>query len=105
MTVVSLRVAGWLALLVPSFVRLRRVRAAGCVASPAGAQDVPAPTAARPWRLVYAMEARGRRGLDVYVADVPGGTPRRVAGEPGYDDFLASSCRRRAAPRRRPAPP
>jgi TolB protein len=43
--------------------------------------------AAAPWRLVYATEVPGRRGLDVYVAEVPGGTPRRVAGVPGLNDF------------------
>jgi len=40
-----------------------------------------------PWRLVYATEVSGRRGLDVYVVDVPGGTPRRVAGVPGLNDL------------------
>jgi dipeptidyl aminopeptidase/acylaminoacyl peptidase len=85
MTVVFLRVAGCLALLVLS--------PCGCgesertSVSPARAEHARAPTVARPWRLVYATEVPGRRGLDVYVADVPGGTPRRVAGAPGRDDF------------------
>ena len=43
--------------------------------------------ATAPWRLAFATEVAGRRGLDVYVVDVPGGTPRRVAGLPGVNDF------------------
>lgn len=39
------------------------------------------------WRLAYAAEAPGRRGLDVYVVTVPDGKPVRVAGVPGRDDF------------------
>ena len=38
-------------------------------------------------RLAYAAETPGRRGLDVYVAVVPGGRPRLVAGVAGRDDF------------------
>ena len=41
----------------------------------------------RPWRLAYASESQGRRGLDIYVAVVPGGSPRRIAGVGGRDDF------------------
>ena len=50
---------------------------------------VGASTAAGPpkLRLAYAAEAQGRRGLDVYVAVVPGGRPRLVAGVAGRDDF------------------
>ena len=52
-----------------------------------GAVAAAAATPAGPWRLVYATEVPGRRGLDVYVIDVPGGTPRRVAGVAGRNDF------------------
>ena len=38
-------------------------------------------------KLVYAAETPGRRGLDVYVAVVPGGRPRLLAGVAGRDDF------------------
>jgi TolB protein len=49
-----------------------------------------AASSASPWRLVYATDVAGRPGLDVYVVDVPGGTPRRVAGVRGRDDFSPS---------------
>jgi TolB protein len=39
------------------------------------------------WRLAYATESPSRRGLDVYVAAVPDGKPRRIAGSDGRDDF------------------
>jgi TolB protein len=39
------------------------------------------------WRLAYASESADRRGLDIYVASVPDGKPRRIAGVPGRDDF------------------
>jgi TolB protein len=39
------------------------------------------------WRLAYATESPSRRGLDVYVAAVPDGKPRRIAGIDGRDDF------------------
>lgn len=42
---------------------------------------------ARSSRLVYASEGADRRGLDVWVVAVPGGTPRRIAGTAGRDDF------------------
>jgi Tol biopolymer transport system component len=45
---------------------------------------------AAPWRLAYATETAGRRGLDVYVVRVPGGKPVRVAGVPGRNDFSPS---------------
>ena len=48
------------------------------------------PSSVAPWRLVYATEVAGRAGLDVYVVDVPGGKPRRVAGLAGRDDFSPS---------------
>jgi hypothetical protein len=35
-----------------------------------GASEAPG-AAVAPWRLVYATEISGRRGLDVYVVDVP----------------------------------
>lgn len=44
-------------------------------------------SAAPAWRLAYATETAGRRGLDVYVVTVPGGRPRRIAGMDGRDDF------------------
>jgi TolB protein len=49
--------------------------------SATGSQDV------AKWRLAFASEVAGRRGLDIYVTLVPGGTPRRVAGVAGRDDF------------------
>ena len=79
MTVVFLRAAGCLALRVMSLCGCGGSERTGV--SPARAEDARAPTAARPWRLVYATEARARR-LDAYVADVPGGTPRRVPMRP-----------------------
>ena len=51
------------------------------VPSASGSQDV------AKWRLAFAGELQGRRGLDVYVALVPGGSPRRVVGVAGRDDF------------------
>ena len=39
------------------------------------------------WRLAFATESEGSRGLDIYVASVPGGKPVRVAGTAGRDDF------------------
>ena len=39
------------------------------------------------WRLAYAAERPDRRGLDVFVTEVPGGKPRLVAGVNGRDDF------------------
>ncbi len=43
-----------------------------------------APAPAGPWQLVYATEAEGRGGLDVYVVTVPDGKPepRRRAARP-----------------------
>jgi TolB protein len=38
------------------------------------------------WRLAYATESSSG-GLDVYVAVVPGGKPKRIAGVDGRDDF------------------
>lgn len=38
-------------------------------------------------RLVYASESAGRPGLDVFVAVVPEGRPRLLAGVAGRDDF------------------
>ncbi len=55
--------------------------AAALVPSATGSHD------AAKWRLAYAGEVEGRRGLDVYVALVPGGAPRRIAGVAGRDDF------------------
>lgn len=55
--------------------------AAAIVPSATGSPDV------EKWRLAFAGEQQGRRGLDVYVALVPGGTPRRVVGVAGRDDF------------------
>ena len=39
------------------------------------------------WRLAYASESPTRRGLDIYVAVVPDGGVRRIAGTDGRDDF------------------
>jgi TolB protein len=44
-------------------------------------------TAEATWRLAFAGEIAGRRGLDVYVARVPGGEPVRLAGTTGRNDF------------------
>ena len=55
--------------------------AAAIVPSATGSPDV------EKWRLAFAGEPQGRRGLDVYVALVPGGSPRRVVGVAGRDDF------------------
>ena len=65
---------------------------AALVLSVAGADLVALGTASdgRPWRLAYATETRDRRGLDVYVALVPGGRPQRVAGVGGRNDFSPS---------------
>lgn len=51
---------------------------------------VPAPAAFGPWRLAFASEAPGRQGLDVYVAKVPGGKPRLLAGVARRNDFSPS---------------
>jgi Tol biopolymer transport system component len=56
---------------------------ASACASAAGEAREQTPT----WRLVYASESPSRRGLDIYVTSVPGGTPRRIAGVAGRDDF------------------
>ena len=39
------------------------------------------------WRLAYATESVNRPGLDVYLASVPNGKPRRIAGVAGRDEF------------------
>ena len=56
---------------------------AACFSATAGG----ARTAVQSWRLAYASESRDGRGLDVHVAVVPGGRPRRIAGVGGRDDF------------------
>jgi Tol biopolymer transport system component len=58
--------------------------------SAAAGKDRSAVSTAAPWRLVYASEVAGRRGLDIYVVAVPGGKPRRVAGVPRRNDFSPS---------------
>ena len=39
------------------------------------------------WRLAYSTESPNRLGLDGYVASVPNGKPRRIAGVAGRDEF------------------
>ena len=71
---------------------------ASATGSPPNAPDSPAPSASRalapaeirPSRLAFASEVPGRQGLDVYIAEVPGGQPRRLAGVAGRDDFSPS---------------
>jgi len=58
-------------------------------ASPGTPVGVPA-NVAGPWRLVFASEGAGRRGLDVYSATVPSGEPRLLAGIDVRDDFSPS---------------
>jgi TolB protein len=77
----------------------------------AGRDDAPresdgslaSPSKAAPWRLVYASDLAG--DLDVYTVSVPGGTPKRVAGVAGRDDFspTASPDGKTIAFRRNPA--
>jgi TolB protein len=67
--------------LLASTFALACVLAVPIVPSATGSPDVAT------WRLAFAGELQGRRGLDVYVALVPGGAPRRVAGVAGRDDF------------------
>ena len=67
--------------LLSSTFALACVFAVPIVPSATGSQDV------AKWRLAFAGELQGRRGLDVYVAVVPGRSPRRVAGVAGRDDF------------------
>ena len=67
-------------------VRSARSESWSPLCAPVAAATADGPTVAA-WRLAYASESPGRRGLDVYVAAVPGGRPRLVAGVAGRDDF------------------
>jgi dipeptidyl aminopeptidase/acylaminoacyl peptidase len=85
--------------------RTRGLVALALVAFSAAGGTAERGAASAPWRLVYATEVEGRRGLDVYVVDVPGGKPRRVAGVTARDDFTPtwSPDGRTIAFRRNPA--
>ena len=82
---VHLRVAALTALLAACAPDVANDRSRGSDATTRGA-----PAAGEKWKLVYATEVPGRQGLDIFVVDVPGGTPRRVAGVAGRNDFSPS---------------